>query len=76
MKKFIRLKDVSESTGIPMTTMSRWLRQGLGPDYKRTPTGNYLFSERDVQRWLESLEGPAKLAEDGDIDGHSDDAGC
>ena len=64
MQKFIKLRDVSETTGIPAVTLARWLRQGLGPDFKRTPTGLYLFYERDVMRWLESLEGPANLQHD------------
>lgn len=58
MERFIKLKDVSELTGIPVVTLGRYLRSGLGPVYKRSPHGAYLFHESDVEAWIEALPGP------------------
>lgn len=58
MEAFFRIKDLQQITGISVSTLRRWIASGVGPPYRKTPTGIYLFKPTEVEAWLNSLEGP------------------
>jgi excisionase family DNA binding protein len=64
MEKMLRLRRVAEMTGISVWTLRRWLHEGAGPPYKKTPGGYYWFRESDVLQWLSTLDGPAQINAD------------
>jgi len=60
MEPFIKLTDVSRMTGIPKITLRRWLREGKGPFFRRSPAGTLLFRKSDVEAWVDALETPSE----------------
>jgi len=58
IEQFIKLTELSRLIGIPRITLRRWILQGIGPTYRRSPTGTFLFRESDVEKWIENLPGP------------------
>lgn len=57
MEPFIKLAQVAEMTGLCVMTLRRYIKNGEGPAFKRSPTGLYLFRRSDVERWIDKLEG-------------------
>jgi predicted DNA-binding transcriptional regulator AlpA len=62
MEQFINLRALSEMTGLAKPRLRRWLREGRGPAYKKSPSGLYLFRKSDVVAWVASLPGTAKIS--------------
>lgn len=55
MEPFIKLADVARLTGFSKFTLRRWIIRGIGPNFKRSPTGTFLFLASEVEKWAESL---------------------
>jgi predicted DNA-binding transcriptional regulator AlpA len=53
MKPIMRIKDVSEKTGIPEGTLRYWRYRGEGPKSFRLGRKTVAYYEDDVDAWLE-----------------------
>jgi excisionase family DNA binding protein len=58
MEPFVKITKVAQMTGVSLSTLRRWVSSGQGPQYKKSPGGILLFRISDVEKWIESLEGP------------------
>ena len=67
MSEIIRLADVAEELGLHHTTLRRWVEQGKGPRYLKTPGGVFLFRRQEVDAWIRSLEGPVDTEESDEL---------
>lgn len=62
MERFLKLREAAELLGLSPRTLRRWLREGNGPAFKRTPRdGVYLFRKSDLLEWAAGLDGPAQI---------------
>ena len=56
MERLYKLAEVAKRLGVHRNTLLRWVATGCGPKVGRLPGGFYVFKERDVAEWEESLK--------------------
>jgi excisionase family DNA binding protein len=62
MSRLLRVSDVAALCGVSPWTVRRWMREGRGPEFLRSPGGrDYLFREEDIGRWLDDLKARAAI---------------
>jgi predicted DNA-binding transcriptional regulator AlpA len=61
--RLLRMRDVAEITGLHPDTIRTYIRKGHGPEVIRTPTNKFLFEERAVLEWLDSMKTRKRAAE-------------
>jgi len=55
MEQLMTITDVAHRAGVSVTTLRRWLKRGIGPRYRRLPSGGHRFADPDVTAWLRSM---------------------
>jgi len=51
----LKMRQAAERIGVSPLTLRKWIEQGDGPSYYKTPGRMILFAEETVDKWLETL---------------------
>jgi predicted site-specific integrase-resolvase len=54
-REWMTMEQVLEESGLPLSTMSDWRREGRGSDFSHLPNGKLRITRDDFNAWCDAL---------------------